>query len=285
MKVLVFGASGLLGTVLCQHLKEAGNDVHGFGRSPENPCRTEAEIEAAFTRAIERAAPECVINVIAATNVDQCEKNMSHAALLNCFVPQVLSQLCRAGLHLIHVSSDQVYGGGGPHDESGARPINIYSLTKLIGEYPVLQAGGCVLRTNFFGRSRTASRISLSDWLIAAGREHQSIQVFNDVWFSPLGMSTLSSAIRLAATQRLAGLFNVGAANAVSKAEFARLFFHRLNLDSRLLKSVSIGAAGLEALRPRDMRMNSERFAQATGFVLPTIQQEIDNEAVKYLQS
>lgn len=284
MKLLVFGASGLLGTVLCQHLNEAGHVAESFHRTPGNPCGTDAEMESAFSTALEHAAPECVINLIAATNVDQCQRDMGHAAVLNCFVPQMLSRLCRAGTHLIQISSDQVYGGRGPHDESSTLPVNVYALTKLIGEYPVLHAGGCVLRTNFFGRSQTPSRSSISDWLVAAGRKGQPVKVFDDVWFSPLGMTSLSSAIVRAVDLRLVGLFNVGAANAASKAEFAKLLFKRLGLDDRLLTSVSIGSAGLDAPRPQDMRMDSTRFAQATGFTLPTIQREIDNEAAQYLR-
>jgi dTDP-4-dehydrorhamnose reductase len=241
-------------------------------------------MEAAFSTALEQADPDCVVNLIAATNVDQCQRDMGHAALLNCFVPQLLSRLCGDGVHLIHISSDQVYGGRGPHDELSTRPVNVYALTKLIGEYPVLQSGGCVLRTNFFGRSRTPVRSSLSDWLVAAGRKGEHVRVFHDVWFSPLGMTSLSSAIVRAAHVRLAGLFNVGAATAANKAEFARMLFDRLGLDVRLLTPVSIESAGLDAPRPQDMRMDSNRFAKATGFAFPTIQQEIDHEAGEYLR-
>lgn len=285
MNILVFGASGLLGTVLCQRLGEAGHAVTGFRRSPAAPCGTEKEIASAFAAAIERAAPQCVINLVAATNVDQCQSDMGHAALLNCFVPQLLSSLCQRGEHIVHLSSDQVYGGEGPHDESSARPINIYALTKFVGEYPVLQAGGCVLRTNFFGMSRTPSRKSLSDWLVSAGRSGQPLRVFEDVWFSPLGMSSLSTAILRAVDVRLSGLFNVGASDGVSKAEFARLLFEQLGLDSRLLTSATIGNARLEAPRPRDMRMDSSHFSRVTGFGLPTVRREIENEAANYARS
>lgn len=285
MNVLVFGASGLLGTVLCQRLRETGHSVTGFGRSATNPCDSEANISSAFSVAIDRVAPQCVINLIAATNVDLCQKDMRHAALLNSFVPQLLSNLCRRGEHLIQLSSDQVYDGDGPHAESAARPLNVYSLTKFIGEYPVLQAGGCVLRTNFFGMSRNPTRTSLSDWLVSAGRSGRTIGVFEDVWFSPLGMASLSSAIIRAVEMRLAGLFNVGAANGVSKAEFARLLFTELGLDCQLLTPVSIASATLEAPRPRDMRMDSTLFSRAAGFALPNVKKEIENEALAYAGS
>jgi dTDP-4-dehydrorhamnose reductase len=285
MKILVFGATGLLGTVLCQKLGEAGHAVTGFRRSEAAPCTTESEIGDAFAQAIDQAAPECVINLIAATNVDECQRNMAHAALLNCFVPQVLSNICGRKAHLLHVSSDQVYGGDGPHDETRTSPVNAYGLTKAVGEYPVLLAGGCVLRTNFFGLSRTPGRASLSDWLISAGRAGRAVDVFDDVLFSPVGMTTVSAAIRKAAEAQLVGLFNVGAADWLSKADFARLFFEQLGLDQSLLKPRSVYMASLEAPRPLDMRMVSGRFRRLTGFELPTVQREIEYEAAAYTRS
>jgi len=284
MKVLVFGASGLLGTVLCQRLAAGGHDVLRFARDADNPCRNEAGITQSFTRAMQHGGPDCVINLIAATNVDQCEEDMGHAALLNCFVPQVLSQLCQTRKsHLIQISSDQVYDGAGPHREDKTRPINVYALTKLVGEYAALQTGGCVLRTNFFGRSQTPGRSSLSDWLVQGGRGGTPRNVFDDVWFSPLGLNSLSSAIIRALEIRLAGLYNLGAANGISKAGFAQALFARLGLDTTLLNPVSVTSAALGAPRPNDMRMDASRFASAAAFVLPTIEEEINHEATDYL--
>jgi dTDP-4-dehydrorhamnose reductase len=282
MRILVFGGSGLFGMVLCERLVQAGHKVDSFRRSPTAPCRTQNEILYAFRNAIELTNPDCIINLIAATNVEQCQADMGNAALLNCFVPHALGSLCTRSQHLVQLSSDQVYEGEGPHDEQTTRPINTYALTKLIGEYPVLQAGGCVLRTNFFGMSRTQSRASLSDWLVAAGRNGQPVNVFEDVLFSPLGMETLSNAVIRAVELRISGLFNVGAVDGVSKAQFARLLFETLGLDTSLLNPSTLDSAPLKAPRPRDMRMDCSRFSAVTGFRLPCVRSEIANEAIAY---
>jgi dTDP-4-dehydrorhamnose reductase len=283
MKVLVFGASGRLGTVLCQRLQATGHAVLRFTRSANQPCCSAAEMTASFAQTLEQVTPDCIINLVAATNVDQCERDMGHAALLNCIAPQILSRLCADGPQLIQISSDQVYCGSGPHREDVTQPINVYALTKLVGEYPVLQSGGCVLRTNFFGKSQTPGRSSFSDWLVQAGRTGQPINVFDDVWFNPLGLSSLSAAILRTMELRLRGLYNLGAASALSKAGFAKTLFERLSLDTALLRPSSVASARLGARRPNDMRMDCTRFTQATGFVLPTIEQEISHEATEYL--
>lgn len=281
MQVTVFGSGGLLGRALCKHLEAADHQVHRFVRTAQQPCRNEAEIAQCFAETL-RVAPDCVINLIADTSVDHCNQEMGNAALLNCFVPQALAHLCRGRSHLIHISSDQVYSGIGPHRETLTHPINTYALTKLVGEYPVLQNGGCVLRTNFFGKSLTPGRHSFSDWLIQAGRSGMPLNVFDDVYFSPLGISSLCNAIFRAMDCQLSGLYNLGAVNGISKANFAYRLFEQMHLDQALLNPISVATARLTAPRPNDMRMDSSKFAEAANFSLPTIEKEIIHEASNY---
>lgn len=287
MKVLVFGGSGLLGTTLCRKLAHADHTVTAFKRTPDNPCHTEAGILQAFDKALQQAQPDCVINLIAATNVDMCEKDMGHAALLNSFVPHAIGQLCRNHNtrvpHFIQISSDQVYDGVGPHTENITRPINTYALTKLVGEYPALHGDACVLRTNFFGKSETPHRTSFSDWLVNNAKSGTPLNVFDDVYFSPLGLTSLCAAIMRVMDIRLTGLYNLGSqAEGISKAAMARLMLQCTGLDTSILNVVSVNSASLLAPRPKDMRMDSSAFAKATSLPTPTIEQEIQNEAQHY---
>ena len=51
---------------------------------------------------------------------------------------------------IIHISTDQVYGGKGPHYEKKATPLNIYGLTKKRGgEEYFFKKNTCILKTNF----------------------------------------------------------------------------------------------------------------------------------------
>jgi dTDP-4-dehydrorhamnose reductase len=286
MKVLIFGANGLLGTSLCQRLQDEGHEVIRFARTKDAPTSSESEISRSFAQTLIQTKPSCVINLVAATSVDECEKDMGYAALLNCFVPNILSHLCSAhSAHLIHISSDQVYNGIGPHLEESAHPINVYALTKLVGEYAVLQSTGCVLRTNFFGKSKTTKRTSFSDWLVQAGRKGTKLNVFDDIFFSPLGIDSLCDAILRVIQIRLTGLYNLGSrAEGISKAEFAKLLFTRLALNTTQLNFIGVDDAQLAAPRPRDMRMDSSAFSCAASFQIPTIEKEIAHEATYYEQ-
>jgi dTDP-4-dehydrorhamnose reductase len=118
---------------------------------------------------------------------------------------------------------------------------------------------------------------------VQGGREKIPLNVFVDVWFSPLGLNSLSRAITHAVEIKLVGLYNLGTVNCLSKADFAQALFVRLGLDTRLLNPTSVSKADLFAQRPNDMRMDSSRFVSAAAFDLPTIEEEIENEAKEYL--
>lgn len=287
MRILIFGATGLLGTALCRHLADAHSQVMAFRRTAEQPCASEAQMREAFYQAIAAFQPDCVVNLIAATDVDDCERDVVHATLLNCKVPQLIVDACLEQKdfcpHIVHISSDQVYSGAGPHGEDVVNPMNVYALTKWVGEGPVLRAGGCVLRTNFFGRSGVPGRSSFSDWIVAAARAGTRLNVFDDVLFTPLGLGSLCSAIASCIREKYSGLYNLGSQSlGISKAEFAAMLLECLDLDTGLLNFVSVDTAVLTARRPKDMRMDSTRCTQQTSLLVPSINQEIENECRNY---
>ncbi len=290
MKLLVLGSTGLLGTALQQYVQGRALDVYWFRRDVAHPCGSVEEIQETLARVLRQLQPNCVLNLVASTNVDACEQDLAQAALLNTQLPHILADLCRAmgpqRPHTVHLSTDQVYAGTGPHREDLTHPLNVYALTKLLGEYPVLRDGGCVLRSNFFGKSRLPGRGSFSDWIVDGVQAGKRLNVFDDVLFSPLGFRSLCQAIFLCIQQRQTGLYNLGsAAEGVSKAQFAESLLQRLGLPRTMLNVVGVDSADLRARRPKDMRMDSNHFARSTGFVIPSIEQEIEHECRSYLQS
>ena len=99
--------------------------------------------------------------------------------------------------HLIHISTDQVYSGNGPHLEINPNPVNVYGMTKLKGESIFDAMPSTVIRTNFFGKSLISKRKSFTDWLFNSVKAKESITVFNDVFFNPLSIRSLCSISNL----------------------------------------------------------------------------------------
>ena len=166
--------------------------------------------------------PDVIINLVALT-VDECEKNPQSAFDAN--IKPLLSFISASSAtsikpYLVHISTDQVYDGEGPHNELSVRPSNVYATTKLLSEYLIKDYPSVTLRPNFFGMSRSKARTSLSDWIVDSVKSKTPITLFGDVLFSAIHIDTLCEYINLVIEKRPTGCFNVGASTGTSKAEF-----------------------------------------------------------------
>jgi dTDP-4-dehydrorhamnose reductase len=278
-RVLVTGAMGLLGCSLGVALESRGWDVvrHGRLRGDVIGDLTDARIASGV---VAQSRAECVINLAALTDVDRCEIHPREAFALNTLVVENLA----AGIgrlpnapHLIQISTDQLYDGPGPHGEDDVTVTNCYGFSKYRGELAARSVSSTVLRTNFFGRSRCSNRSSFSDWIVGALSRGELAHVFDDVFFSPLSLDRLADFIALSVDRRVAGVFNLGSRQGMSKADFCFALAHTLNLSTTMLSRAKSSDGVLRAYRPKDMRMECERFERAHGVVLPTLQQEIES--------
>lgn len=286
MKVLVLGASGMLGTSLVPHLSSLGHEVLAHSRNGTLVAGLAADLSSAAeaARLVHEAAPHAVVNLAGLVDVDRCESHPKDAWLANVrSVENIASACSAAGARLVHISTDQVYDHAPSSTESQACPGNQYAMTKYAGELAALSAAATVLRTNFFGASRHATRRSLTDWLFAALGEGRPVPVFNDVRFSPLSLSTLCEAIATVLATSRTGIFNLGSRGGMSKAEFAFAFAAALGFTAGgLVPGTSSASAALKAWRPKDMCMDSTLFTTTFGLALPTLGDDIQRAAKDY---
>ncbi|MBT8527047.1 SDR family oxidoreductase [Polynucleobacter paneuropaeus] len=260
-KVLIFGATGMLGSSLHSYLLHQDHEVFTAGRSLSSDILfSEPGAFLDLYKNLIKIKPEVLINLIAATNVDQCEQFSEMAYELNSEVPKSIARATqcygRNSPHVIHISSDQVYSGPGPHIESRPKPCNVYGASKLAGEKWVLEIGGTVLRTNFVGASRKEGRDGFTDWLYKSNRLKTPISVLEDVLFSPGHINDVCEAIDLVIKNPQSGIYNYGSRSSISKSEFSFYFVNGLHMDSNLLKKSYLSDLSLLAKRPHDMSLN-----------------------------
>ena len=286
-KVLVTGATGLLGCSLVPLLQERGHQVACMGHTHASDQNLDLTSYEQTARALDQANPEVIVNLTALTNVDRCETHPQEAYLLNvktvenlCAWIKTASQAC----HLIQISTDQVYDGPGPHAEGEPTIRNHYAMSKLAGEFLAGTVPATILRTNFVGRSQREGRASLTDWLHGALRDRTWVNVFDDVMFSPLAISTLCDCIERCIAEKPFGVFNLGSRDGMSKADFAFAFAAALGLETTNFKRVnSRSISTLAAHRPTDMRMNSGRYEACMGIRLPSLIDEVSRLADEYV--
>lgn len=165
----------------------------------------------------------------------------------------------------------------GPHAEQHTGPVNAYGRTKLAGERPVRDRDdrGLVVRTNWFAPSRTPGRQSLSDFVAEAMRVSRPIVLFEDVRFSPLHVTTLAALLVELVASGASGVFNAGAGDVTSKAEFAFEVARHLGLDP---SNASVGRSSdmpRRALRPHDLRLDVLLLEDRLRRSLPSLRDEV----------
>jgi dTDP-4-dehydrorhamnose reductase len=292
MKILLLGSTGLLGCTLSTFLVSPDDEVNTHGRGNGAQYQADMSSPKEAVDLLRKVQPDAIINLVGLTNVDLCETQPNQAYLLNVRTVENIAswiRLEKASCHLVHLSTDQVYDGTHPYDgthlhtEESVTLTNYYAFSKYAGELAAASIPSTILRTNFFGRSKCQSRTSLSDWLFRALSNDDPIEVFDDVLFSPLAMSTLSEMIELSVRNQPVGVFNLGSRDGSSKADFAFAFAEELGLPVRAMRrTTSDKVAFLKTYRPKDMRMNSAKFEGALGVNLPNLRDEIKRAAKEY---
>lgn len=269
----------MLGSTLAPLLRASHEFVLVHGH------QAKADVHADLTEAsqaqtlLDRVQPAAIVNLAGCTNVDSCEREPNQAYRLNVRIVENLvawMSLQDSPPVFVHISTDQLYDGEGPHLEEEVTLSNTYAMTKYAGELAALRMPATVLRTNFFGPSRCVGRASFTDWLLAGLRDSKALKVFDDVRFSPLSMSTLCCAISSVLRSPAAGVFNLGAADGMSKADFAYAFAQLLDLPTACLERTTTDRVDfLETYRPKDMRMDSTAFESTFNMLLPLLAQEL----------
>lgn len=288
MKVVVLGSAGLFGSTLVPFLGSRWHEVKTHSRGDGGQYQADLNDPLGANELLEKIEPEVIINLVGLTDVDRCETHPNQAYLANVRTVENIADWIKrekASCHLVHISTDQVYDGAGPHTEDHATLMNYYAFSKYAGELAAASVPSTIIRTNFFGRSHCAKRASLSDWLFRALSNGDPIQVFDDVLFNPLSMITLSEMIELIMRKKPIGVFNLGSHGGMSKADFAFAFAEELNLSTSAMTRTSTDQVTfLKTYRPKDMRMDCSRFENTLGVKLPMLRNEIKRVAMEYYE-
>jgi len=134
MKLLITGCNGQLGRkMVC-----LGSQHELFTRDRDALDITDSN---AVTRAVHCMRPDVVINAAAYTAVDKAENDQDAAFAVNRDGPENLAKACeKAGIPLIHVSTDYVFDGckRGPYvEDDPVAPLGVYGASKWAGEEAV----------------------------------------------------------------------------------------------------------------------------------------------------
>lgn len=221
MKILVLGATGMLGYSLFKNLLNYTEyDVFGTVRSLQGK-------ESFFTNdldklihsvdvfdlnsvenAVSEVQPNVVVNCIGLIKQHSISKQHVDAVKVNALLPHELASVCEnQGAKLIHFSTDCVFDGTkGNYCESDLPSArDLYGRSKCLGE--VDYEPHLTLRTSIIGHELT-SNVSLIDWFLS---QSESVKGFSKAIFSGLPTSVIAKLLaeKILPMNDLTGLYHL----------------------------------------------------------------------------
>ena len=142
MKILVLGASGLLGREICLILKE--NNINYLGTynttKIDNGIQLNLKNIESFDNIINEYKPTICIICVVEKSVDICENNWNTIKYINIDIIDIISNICnKKNINCIHFSTDYVFDGFNPpyHPYHKPNPLQNYGISKLISEFRI----------------------------------------------------------------------------------------------------------------------------------------------------
>jgi dTDP-4-dehydrorhamnose reductase len=222
MKVVIFGASGLLGQALMREWNALPNRDSVIGiRSRDVDIRDAAGVY----EFAERTRPEWIVLSAAYTDVDGCESNQDRAFAVNRDgAVNVAEAAKRIGGKLIFLSSDYVFDGtkNSPYEISDTRnPQSVYGRSKAEAEVRLLEVlpECCIARTSWlFGNGGRC----FPDTILKLAASRPALDVVNDQRGCPTFSDDLARAIIQLCRAGAKGIVHVTNAGDCTWYEFAR---------------------------------------------------------------
>lgn len=268
-KILVLGASGMLGNAVLRFLAQISDyEVHGTLRSESLLTRLQSLAPMArfsvgvdvdnldsLIRLFATVKPTLVINCVGIVKQLEEANDPLVALPVNALLPHRLARLAQvAGARLIHFSTDCVFSGNaGNYCESDAPDAqDLYGRSKLLGE--VGYSNAITLRTSIIGHELSGSR-SLVDWFLS---EQDEVNGFKKAIFSGLPTVEIARVIKdhVIPNPQLHGVYHLSG-DPINK-------FDLLSLVAQVYeKKIKIIPTDCYSI---NRSLNSDRFRLATGF-------------------
>jgi dTDP-4-dehydrorhamnose reductase len=269
MRVLITGATGLLGAHIAASLQPS-SDVTGVDRHPwwgDRPLSME-EADLGDDRGVDRlfraVRPDVLFHCAALVDVDACERAPETAHAVNAVMPGRLARAAGSDCLVVYIATDSLFAGDSAFatEEMIPAPRTVYARTKLQGEVEVASATAnhLIVRTNFFGWS-SGRKQTFAEWLYRAFAEQQPLTLFDDVYFTPIYVVDLVSALLRLIDAGARGVFHLGGGERLSKYDFGLGLGRDAGFAVSNVRRGSIEGAGLAAPRPKDMSLSTARAA------------------------
>lgn len=254
MRLLVTGASGLLGKTLCPMLDEEGWQYWACNSKIFDITNTKMVNEI-----MNKISLDFIIHLAGYTNIDLAEDNPEIAYSVNQIGTRNIAHIAKKhNIPILYVSTDNVFDGNSqvPYKTTDAtNPINIYGKSKLAGEKEIIKATKkhYILRTSWlYGTG------GYVDAMLTFSNFRKEISVVDDQVGCPTSCVDLSKKIiEIIKEQKPFGIYHMSSSGSASWFDFTKKIFE---IKKRNVEVFAIDKSDFPrpALRPKYCVLDSE---------------------------
>ena len=230
MRVILFGATGMLGRYILKGLEET-HEVISIIRSDYDIENDDmSKLEHILSNILQENV--VIINsagLIPHKNNNDLKKNIK----INCLFPHKLSSICsKFKCNLIHITTDCVFSGlKGNYDENDVHDAeSIYGISKSLGE----PEEATIIRTSIIGEE-LYSKKSLLEWVIS--NKGSTIEGYTTHYWNGVTCLTLSNIISKIVNENLywKGVKHIASPEMVSKFQLCEYINQIYDLNLKIV--------------------------------------------------
>ncbi|RJE77393.1 NAD(P)-dependent oxidoreductase [Pseudoalteromonas sp. MSK9-3] len=267
-KVMITGATGMLGRVLVNTLKPTFEVIGtGFSRASDSISKLDLNDQEAIYQFLDTHQPDALIHAAAERKPDVCEQSPEQTLALNVQATQFLAQQCKLrNIRLIFISTDYVFDGTqAPYIENSAtNPLNFYGQSKQQAELAVLANSELhsVIRVPVLYGDVT--HLAESAVTVIAEQINETTPSEHDHWAVryPTHVEDIALTLKdlLKQPDNLGGIFHISNHQAMSKYDMACIIADHRNYPRSLL--TPLPTPSQTAQRPYNCALKDTRLAK-----------------------
>lgn len=287
MRIVVFGASGRTGQVVCRAAKKSGHTV-------VFPSHHDIDLvdTGRVTRLILSSGAQAVINCAAVSSLEACLDNPLHAHLVNAVAPAAMALACRhTGARFIHLSTDYVLDGrraGKKGEHAKCHPLGTYGESKREGEIQISEAypDSVIMRVSWIAGNPL--RPSFVEQILQKARQKLPLSAIADKYSMPTDAEDIARVALKLISAPFSGILHVcsggGEESWHSCATYALQVAHEHGVlpDIPEVKPQKLsGATFFREPRPRHTAMENS-LLRTLGISMPTAKETLQRVVHRY---
>lgn len=267
MKLLITGASGLLGSDIVYAAEQKNIDIVKLCHTPRDGF---IDVDITTEEGISTVSDlewDAVIHTAAWRNPDICENKTDETYRINVWTSEKLAELAaERSAKFVYICTDYVFSGSNPPyaEDSEPSPVNYYGKSKLLGAQKVIDKipEASSLRVPLLYGIRAGLEMSaLLNGTLTALESKEKWQMEDSIIRYPTYTGDVANATLLLLEKSEGGIFHFSGQDRTTRYKITELFAEILGKSMENIQHLETPPA-TEARRPKDAHLTMDKILE-----------------------